>query len=192
MPILFSFFVFLHPKRKPTSHGVGNEWMHDRKDFDQLFRLYYEPLYRFALQFIADREECHDIVSGAYEDVWRSFERIEAATVKSYLYTNVRNKCIDLLRRQRCHSRYIGYVEHLSERYAHERYQTEHEETQRLIDSILGSMKSPTREILEACYLHEKKYKEVAAEMNISIATVKKHMVRALKMLRELKKTLNP
>ncbi len=166
--------------------------MHEIKEFDQLFRLYYEPLYRFALQFVADSEECHDIVSGAFEDVWRSFEHIEAATVKSFLYTNVRNKCIDFLRRQKCQRRYLQYVEHVSERFSHSLQQIEHEEMQSLLDQFLGEMKSPTREILEACYLHEKKYKEVAAEMNISIATVKKHMVRALKTLRELKKTLNP
>ena len=44
-----------------------------------------------------------------------------------------------------------------------------------------------SKEILEACYIQGKKYKEVAEEMKISISTVKKHMVRALKILRDLK-----
>ena len=42
-----------------------------------------------------------------------------------------------------------------------------------------------TRHILEECYLHEKKYKEVAAELNISISAVRKHIVKALKAIRE-------
>ena len=45
--------------------------------------------------------------------------------------------------------------------------------------------------ILEACYIHNKKYKEVAEEKSISTSTVKKHIIKALKVLRDgmLKKT---
>jgi len=158
--------------------------MRDSDKFDSLFRLHYEPLYRFALQFVADEEECHDIVSAVFEDVWRCIGSVEAATAKGYLYTNVRNRCIDHLRRRQCHSRYIKYVEYLSSRCITADQQMEHEEACRQADRLIAAMKSPTREILEACYIEEKKYKEVAAEMHISIATVKKHMVKALKLLR--------
>lgn len=166
--------------------------MRERQEFDQLFRQHYEPLYRFALQIVADEAECHDIVSAAFEDVWRSFDTIEASMTKGFLYTNVRNKCIDHLRHQKCHNQYIRYVEHLSSRYTLDRHQMEHEETMRAVNRVIADMKSPTREILEACYLQEKKYKEVAQEMGISISTVKKHMVRALRLLREIKKSLKP
>jgi hypothetical protein len=40
------------------------------------------------------------------------------------------------------------------------------------------------------CYIDGKKYVEVAEEMQISIASVKKHMVKALKKVREIKKRL--
>ena len=61
--------------------------MRDDLNFDDLFRLYYDSLFRFARQFINDDEDCHDIVSNAYEDVWRNFSHIEEKTVKAYLYT---------------------------------------------------------------------------------------------------------
>ena len=72
--------------------------MRDDLNFDDLFRLYYDSLFRFARQFINDDEDCHDIVSNAYEDVWRNFSHIEEKTVKAYLYTTVRNRTIDYLR----------------------------------------------------------------------------------------------
>lgn len=43
----------------------------------------------------------------------------------------------------------------------------------------MDGLPQTTREILTACYLEEKKYKEVAEERNISKETVKKHIVRA-------------
>lgn len=164
--------------------------MRETVDFDQLFRLYYKPLFRYALQYVDDEEDCHDIVSAAYEDVWRGRVQLESSTARSYLYTNVRNKCIDHLRRSGCHQRYVKYVERMSQTAATDRYDVERADTQSLVDSLLSRLGTPTREILEACYLQEKKYKEVAAEMGISVSTVKKHMVRALKTLRELKKSL--
>lgn len=41
-------------------------------DFDALFREYYEPLYYFALRYVPDEDDCHDIVSGVFEQLWGS------------------------------------------------------------------------------------------------------------------------
>ncbi len=166
-----------------------NRMASDIEHFNQLFRLYYEPLYRYALFYITDEEVCRDIASAAFEMLWKRIDSIEMTTAKTLLYIDVRNKCIDHLRREQCHERYIKYVEHISEPFANEHQQLEHEEMMKLATQLVDKMKSPTREILEACYIENKKYKEVAEQMSISVATVKKHMVRALKQLRKLKKS---
>lgn len=164
--------------------------MNDKREFDQIFRLYYEQLYYYAQQFVADGEECHDLVSTAYEDVWRNFASIDVKTVKQYLYADVRNKCIDYVRRKKYHVNYVDYVSAMSHEHAESGWQLEHEEQEQMAARILNQLKSPTREILIACYVDEKKYSQVAQEMGISISTVKKHMVRALKFIRDVKKNL--
>lgn len=161
--------------------------MKELSEFDYIFRLYYEPLYRFAHQYIADQEDCHDIVSAAYESAWRNFAHIEMETVRAYLYTTVRNAIIDLLRKREKQQRYIAYATLMSERYISNEHLAEHDDNVRLINKVLDEIGPPTSDILKACYIEEKKYKEVAEEMGVSIATVKKHMVKALRMIRELK-----
>ena len=42
-----------------------------------------------------------------------------------------------------------------------------------------------TRYVLEECYFHRKKYAEVAENIGISINAVKKHIMKALNLLRE-------
>ena len=69
--------------------------------FNQLFRQYYQPLLFFAMQYIADEEECHDIVNGVFEEVWRHIDQIDHSTAKSFLYASVRNRCIDYVRRMK-------------------------------------------------------------------------------------------
>ena len=73
--------------------------MDEKKDFDRIFRKYYNELYCFAMQFMHDPDDARDIVHDAYEDVWRHFADMEEHSVRGYLYKNVRNKAIDLLRR---------------------------------------------------------------------------------------------
>ena len=50
--------------------------------------------------------------------------------------------------------------------------------------------KSTSDECYVAYIINGKKYKDVADEMGISISTVKKHMVKALKIIREMKKNM--
>ena len=164
--------------------------MRDDLNFDDLFRLYYDSLFRFARQFINDDEDCHDIVSNAYEDVWRNFSHIEEKTVKAYLYTTVRNRTIDYLRRQQKRQQYISYATHMMEQTISSEHLAEREDNLRIIKQVLDEIGHPTSDILTACYIDGKKYVEVAEEMQISIASVKKHMVKALKKVRVIKKRL--
>lgn len=74
--------------------------METNTEFDEIFRLYYSQLFSYALQMINDQEECHDIVSSAYEYIWANFKKIKKESAKTYLYTIVKTKCINYLRHQ--------------------------------------------------------------------------------------------
>lgn len=51
--------------------------------------------------------------------------------------------------------------------------------------NLIDTLTPQTRRILEECYFHGKRYADVAEELNISTSTVKKHIVQALKLLRQ-------
>ena len=160
--------------------------------FDSFYRNYYEQLFRFAFQYVRDEEECSDIVSGAIEKLRLHLSQKPMDNAVAYLFTVVRNRSIDALRRQKRHEKYVAFSELLMTEYVEEHGYEEDNYNQLLIDRILEMLPSPpTREILVACYLEEKKYREVAEEMGITVATVKKHMVRALKIIRSLKDSIH-
>ena len=160
-------------------------------DFDNAFRLYYEPLFHFARQFVADDDECYDIVSSAYETVWARRDSLEPGSVRPLLYTIVRNRCLDFLRHTAHRQQYVEYVTLMTSRFVSPEDLAERDDEQRVIRQILDDLGPPTNEILIACYINGKKYREVAKEMNISVATVKKHIGKALQLIREYKKMLN-
>ena len=61
----------------------------------------------------------------------------------------------------------------------------EMEERVQHIEKFIEQLTDPTKTILKECYFDNKKYQEVAEEFGISINGIKKHIMKALRLLRE-------
>lgn len=158
--------------------------MNKKEVFDRLYRQHYEELYFFARQMVDDEESCHDIVTSVYEDVWKDINRIlsfEPKAAKIFLFTTTRNRCMNHLRHLKVHRRYVEFCMHMSDYVENPEKMMMMEEMQKEMDERIDELGPPTREIFIACYVDRKRYKEVANEMRISVSTVRKHIVKALK-----------
>ena len=162
--------------------------MTEKGDFDQLFRMLYAELHSFARRFLSREADCEDIVCAAFEDVWRNFAAIEREAARAFLYKNVRNKCIDHLRREGTHRRHAELYARLTEGYDHTDLLAEMHEREQIVQRVLDSLPDYTRQIFTACYVDRKQYREVAEEMSISPNTVKKYISRALSLIAEQRK----
>ena len=60
----------------------------------------------------------------------------------------------------------------------------EYDERFARVEEKLALLPEKQREVFLKCVVEEKKYQEVADELDVSINTIKKHMTRALKFLR--------
>lgn len=162
--------------------------MDGENGFDILFKGYYAKLFCFARRMVSDEEECHDIVTAVFEEAWKHFATLDLSTAPTYLYTSVRNRCINHLQREGRRMEYIEFFRATTEAFTSADTLAEEEARRVLVERVLEAIGSPTREILVACYVDGKKYREVAEAMGISLSTVKKHMVKALKIIGELSK----
>ena len=138
--------------------------MEDHNAFEALFKGYYMQLFCFARNMVNDEEECRDIVGAAFEGVWKRLAEIDEKTVRAYL---------------------AAYYKAVTEDVMTDEGMAENDERTHVIRQVLDAMNPTTREILTACYVDGKKYREVAEDRGISISTVKKHMVAALRTIRE-------
>jgi len=133
---------------------------------------------------IDDAEACRDIVGDVFEYVWKNHDKMDMSTVKSYLYMCVRTKCIDYIRRQQVHEQYAQFCLWMTSEVVESDSFEPGERTKRLRKAI-KSLTPRTRHILEECYVRRKKYQEVADELEISTSTVRKHIMKALQVMRE-------
>lgn len=158
--------------------------MEELADFDTFFKEYYVALYSYVHSIINNWEASRDIASDAFEYIWKNYGRIEKTTAKSYLFIYVRNRAIDYLRHQEIRSLYAEMTFKLDEQFTETEYQ-EQDYRMHKVRQVMDCLTPYTRHILEECYLNEKKYKDVAQELHISVSAVRKHIVKALKLIRE-------
>lgn len=82
------------------------------------------------------------------------------------------------------HEEYIEFVSHLTDPTTENGYLQADERVLRL-KKAMQKLTPYNAHILEACYVDNKKYKEVAEELNVSVAAIHKNIVKALRILRK-------
>lgn len=143
-------------------------------------------LYYFALHIIDNDDACKDLLSDVFANLWNHLDEVADSNVKSYLFTAVHNHAVDIMRREMRQTQYTEEYLREAELYYHE--MPDNGDTDRLVAQMFAQLTPPTDQILRMCYLQRMKYAEVAESLHISPNTVKKHISKALKILRELYK----
>ncbi len=152
--------------------------------FEQLFRENYIRLCYHAYSFLNDKEAAKDAVNDVFEKVWVNFEKIERTqSLLPLLYTLVRNHCVSLLRHKKVRERFNQELR-LKDEATDEGYMEYELLIERLHQSV-EKLPGQTKVVFRMCFLDGKKYQETADVLAISINTVKTHINKALRILRE-------
>lgn len=156
----------------------------DKQSISYLFDTHYERLYLFAEKFIYDADKAHDIVQDVFVRLWENGKKIEiTSSLSGYLFTAVRNGCLDYLRALRIEDRHNQkYLEAYIESYTVDAI--EEDELLETIKKMLDGFPPQCRKIFELRLLQGYKYKEIAQELHISESVVKVQIHRAFKKLK--------
>ena len=153
--------------------------------FEQIFREQYSRLFYYANDFVLDEEAARDIVSDVFTAVWNDRGRMILSTLPSYLMTSVRNQSISYLRKNAGRESFEPSEAMASLMADSEEDLSCLDERLEKLQHSLSHLPDKTRHVIEQCYYHDKKYAEVAREMGITSDGVKKHVVKAFRLLRE-------
>ena len=159
----------------------------DNSAFEKLFFEYYPRLTVFANKYVNDLETARDIVQDFFVRFYESIETIIIHTsLKNYLYSGVRNSCINQINKNQTKLKYTQEL----------RYQTddsdfdlmnkiETTELEFLIWKEISKLPKQCRNIFELSRREGIKNKEISSRLGISIRTVETQISKALKILRK-------
>lgn len=156
--------------------------------FTNLFNELYSPLCRYCLNLVNEEEIAEDIVQEQFIYIWEHRERLgDISSLKSYLYTAVRNRSINHLK-----SRYVVKTENCIDNLANSARigklpdpsdLIENKELGVILAKALDKLPEKCRIIFTMKKIGEYTNKEIADHLSISVKTVENQMTIAFKKL---------
>lgn len=153
------------------------------EQYELMFTDMYPKLVRYACQLIGDMEEARDMVSGVMQTAWEKFDSSGTLVCNAWLYRATRNAVLNRMKHLKVEQDKIDSIVHATQADVNDDY-AYHEQLLQKAEHIADELGEPTRTILRRCYWERKTYAQVAAELEISPNTVKKHISKALAILR--------
>ncbi len=128
-----------------------------------------------------------EIVQESFINLWEKRQSIDISkSVKSYLTTSIRNKCLNYLRDTKKFNTEIILSDVLFQEVDFEQSDKLIEkELNNKINNAIDDLPEKCKEIFQLNRFENLKYKEIAVKLNISIKTVETQMSKALKHLRK-------
>ena len=160
--------------------------------FRQIFRALYHSLSFYATRLVQD-DEAEDIVQEAFMELWKRKEDIEDEShIKAFLYRIVYTRALNVIKHRTVVNNHADSVKKVTQ-FKLDYYDPEANdvmgyieglETRKQINDAISELPAKCREVFILSYQHDKKNKEIAEQLGISIRTVEVHLYKALKTLR--------
>jgi len=165
----------------------------DEIAFKVIFNKFYSRLYYFVLEFISLNDISENIVQDTFFTLWnKRHELKDESNLNAYLFTVAKNNCLYKLRDQRYRQKVfttnslnqdelemsIDVLSNLdSSAYTFD-------EIDRIVEKTLEELPPQCRKVFTLSRFEERKNKEIAEELNISVKVVEKHISKGLKKFR--------
>lgn len=157
----------------------------DKNGFESIFHENFKDLCHFAYRYVNDHDTSQEIVQDIFITLWQKKDTLDPQkSIRSYLYTSVKNRCLNYIRDNKKFRSYRLDVEIELEIPVEDNDQIATDEIQSRINMALNKLPPKCREIFEMSRYEDMKYKDISEKLGISVKTVEVQMSKALKILR--------
>lgn len=150
-----------------------------------LFRLYYAPLCSHVIRFVYSKQVAEDIVAEVFCKFWdgRIFQKINTS-YRAYLFKCARHSAYD----------YVKFK--LAKNSPDERPRADHgasdpceilqyDELYQLLDQTINGLPQQCKKVFVLSRMENKRYQDIAEELDISVKAIEAHISKALRILRK-------
>ena len=160
-------------------------------DFEQFYITWYSRAKYFAREYVHSESDAENIIQDVFLHLYERRDLMDAYTnLTAYLFTSIKNRCLDYLRKWVLEQETAQGVQDEFEMELRMKYDSleifntqfsDETDIGELLDNALQKLPERCRNI----FIMNKKQKEIAEELNLSINTVESQMGIAYKKLRE-------
>lgn len=153
-------------------------------EFESIYKRCFSRAMGLAVTLLYDEEEARDVVQHVFASIWES--KLTIANPDAFVYRSVRNMCINKINT-------ATNRERIKRLYAMEFENIDEDIDQQIAEvyQALDILTEREQQVVKEIFSNGSSYKEAASNLNISVSTINKHIVNALRNLRNHFKALN-
>ena len=151
--------------------------------FDAIYERYSKRLYRFVFRYLKQPADAEEIVQEVFVKIWQSRTRIDVySSFESFIFTIAYNASIGLLRKRLTEKKYLDHLYALQspENEPDQADEIQFKDLNEKYRLLLGQLTPRQKEIFLLSREEGLSHEEIAKRLDISVNTVKNHMVSAL------------
>ena len=160
-----------------------------QSQFKRIVRQYKDFIYNYAYYFTGLREDAEDLTQEVLLRMWHHVDSLRLGPTKSWVATVTRNMCIDWARRRRPEADSPVPLEtedrHLELGAPLEEAGAERGELREKIEEAIAQLPEKVRSVIILREIEDMKYEEISHVLNMPLNSVKSHIHRGRRLLRE-------
>lgn len=164
----------------------------DRRAFEYYFKEYYNSIVGFGTQFIGDKDKARSVAQDAFIKLWENREKVQKINgIPSFLYRSVKTDCLNLIRHHKVVRKYKSRQLQERESNLHTEIlnslnfdSVTFSELENLIEKSIEELPDKCKQVFLKKRFENKKNKEIAQELGITIKAVEANITRATKFLK--------
>lgn len=154
-------------------------------EFRQMYEQYWQIVYAYVYNIIAEQEHSEDIVQEIFINLWNRFDQVEIKEPKAYLLQAARFQCAKHFRKHKFnHLQLESVVDVLKTSEQDYSIQEAEELLQEISNKATSLLPDKCRQVFELRFKHQLTNKEIAEELGLSVSTVENQINKALNVLR--------
>lgn len=159
----------------------------DERAFTIVYEFYQHKIYTFCLPILHSEILAEEVVQESMLKLWRMGCQLKTIiNLDGYLKSIARNRALDLLRHQKLVERTDQKLTHS---WTEEHNETEEQiilnDTNKVLKDAIGHLPKQQKLVYQLSQQKGLKNDDIAAQLNLSPATVQTHLKLAMKFLRE-------
>ncbi|HEY8935057.1 MAG TPA: RNA polymerase sigma-70 factor [Cyclobacteriaceae bacterium] len=157
----------------------------DEVAFQEIFKKYWQLLYKTALLKVRSREEAEEIVQSIFTSLWEKRQTLLITNLEFYLKTAVRNRVINTVRSKITQEKYWRYYRNF---IPFENESVEdiliYNELSDSIQTAVNSLPEKSKRVFKLSRFEGRSISEIANMLKVSEKAIEYHLTKSIKTLR--------
>lgn len=155
--------------------------------FEQLYHAHKQNLIGHLIRLLKSPDLAREVAQDTFLALWENREQLLVdQPLKPYLFKIASNQTFNIFKKASHDEKYRNYLyQAIEDGYEHIESLINEKEKKEVLQQILEKMPLRQRDIFQRCKLDGQAYKEVAAELNISVHTVHTQVKRANQFIKD-------